>query len=70
MYSQSYLPLGAGVAGAVTAGTTSDPAAGKVAELAGSLPFTGLSVLWLLLAAVALIALGGAVRRLVPARQA
>jgi hypothetical protein len=69
MYSQSYLPLGAGVAGAVAAGT-SDPAAGKVTELAGSLPFTGLGVLWLLLAAVALIALGGAVRRLVPARQA
>jgi len=37
---------------------------------AGSLPFTGFGVLWMTLAAVALIALGGAIRRLVPARQA
>ena len=44
---------------------------GAAAGAAGAgLPFTGFGLLWLVLAAVALIALGGAVRRLVPARQA
>ena len=37
---------------------------------ATSLPFSPFGVVWIVLAAVALIALAGAVRRLVPARQA
>lgn len=49
---------------------TGTAAGAGAAGAASSLPFTGLGLLWLVLAAVALIALGGAVRRLVPARQA
>ena len=45
-------------------------AGGATAAGASALPFTGFGVLWLVLAAVALIALGGAIRRLVPSRQA
>lgn len=36
------------------------------AGAAATLPFTGLSVIWIVLAGVALLALGGAVRRLLP----
>jgi hypothetical protein len=54
MYSHTYLPLGT----ATTAGTA-------------ALPFVGLAGwLWLVLAGVAMVALGGALRRLKPARQA
>jgi hypothetical protein len=37
---------------------------------AASLPFTGFGVVWLLLAAVAMLALAGALRRLSPKREA
>jgi hypothetical protein len=35
-----------------------------------ALPFTGINIVWILLAAVALIAAAGALRRLAPMRQA
>ena len=58
MISPTNLPQAGTLAGgATTAGAT-------------ALPFTGFGVLWLMLAAVALIALGGAIRRLAPSRQA
>ena len=43
---------------------------GAAGGAAASLPFTGFGVFFLVLAAVALLALGGAMRRLAPARQA
>jgi hypothetical protein len=68
MYSHSHLPLAAAAGSLPLVGALasdknpiSDPS---------SLPFTGLNVLWVSLAAVALIALSGALRRLVPMRQA
>ena len=39
------------------------------AAAAGALPFTGLNVVWMLLAAFALIAAGSALMRLVPRRE-
>ena len=58
MISPTNLPQAGTLAGgATTAGAT-------------ALPFTGFGVLWLVLVAVALIALGGAIRRLAPSRQA
>jgi hypothetical protein len=40
------------------------------AGAAASLPFTGFEPLWMFLAGVAAIAVGGAVRRLIPKREA
>ena len=63
MISPTNLPQAGTLAGgATTAGVSALPVS--------ALPFTGFGVLWLVLAAVALIALGGAIRRLVPSRQA
>ena len=40
------------------------------AGTAAALPFTGFAPLWIFLAGVAVIAVGGAVRRLLPKREA
>ena len=69
MYSLGNLPLvgslAAGAAGTTVAATSTLPFTAT-----STLPFTGLEAIWIGLAGVALLALGGATRRLVPRHQA
>jgi hypothetical protein len=70
MYGNSLLGGVAGVsAGGVAAGASTDAGRTALGTL-GTLPFTGLDLVWFALAAFALFMAAGALWRIVPRRQA